>query len=91
VTRIKWKFISVPLEIMLILTQDRGMVYAECAIGFQIILSAPMGLVGDVGQVEACSVCLEIELISTQDRCMVCTECAIGSEIVFGASKGTPR
>jgi hypothetical protein len=39
----KWKLILVHLEIMLILTQDRCLVYAEHTIGSEIILDAPDG------------------------------------------------
>jgi hypothetical protein len=42
-TRLKWKLISVHLEIVLILTQDRCAVFAEHAIGSKIILDAPAG------------------------------------------------
>ena len=38
---------------MLILTQDRCAVYAERTIGSEIILDAPMELLGDVGHVES--------------------------------------
>ena len=41
VTRLKWKLVSVRLEIVLILTQDRSMVSVECTIGSDIILDAP--------------------------------------------------
>jgi hypothetical protein len=41
VTRLKWKLVSVRLEIVLILTQDRCMVYAEYTIVSAIILDAP--------------------------------------------------
>jgi hypothetical protein len=53
VTRLKWKLISVHLEIVLILTQDRCMVCAECTIGLEFILAHPMVLLGDEAQVEA--------------------------------------
>jgi hypothetical protein len=43
VTRLKWKLVSVRLEIVLILTQDRSIVYAERTIGSEIILDAPDG------------------------------------------------
>ena len=43
VTRLKWKLVSVHLEIVLILTQDRCMVYAERTIGSEIVLDAPDG------------------------------------------------
>jgi hypothetical protein len=41
VTRLKWKLVSVHLEIVLILTQDRHMVCAKCTIGSKIIFDAP--------------------------------------------------
>jgi hypothetical protein len=37
----KWKLVSVHLEIVLILTQDRCTVCAECSIGLEIVLDAP--------------------------------------------------
>jgi hypothetical protein len=54
VTRLKWNFISIHLEIVLILVQDRCTVCAEHTIGLQIVLDAPMELQGDVGHVEYC-------------------------------------
>jgi hypothetical protein len=41
--RLKWRLLSVCLEIVLILTQDRSMVCAECTIGPEIVLDAPDG------------------------------------------------
>jgi len=52
VTRLKWKLVSVHLEIVLILTQDRSMVCVERTIGSEIVLDAPMELLGDMGHVE---------------------------------------
>ena len=58
--------------------------------GSEIILDAPMVLLGDEAQVEARfgpfgdSANLDI------DRCMVCAERTIGSEIVLDAPDGTP-
>jgi hypothetical protein len=43
VTRLKWKLVWVHLEIVLILTQDRCIVYVERTIGLEIILDAPDG------------------------------------------------
>jgi hypothetical protein len=43
VTRLKWKLVSVRLEIVLIMTQGRSKVYAECTIGLEIILDTPDG------------------------------------------------
>jgi hypothetical protein len=43
VTRLKWKLVSVHLEIVLILIRDRCTVCAEHIIGLEIILDAPNG------------------------------------------------
>ena len=40
---LKWKLVSVDLEIVLILTQDRCTVCAERTIGLEIILNTPDG------------------------------------------------
>ena len=40
---LKWKFNSVPLEIVLLLMQDRCKVYAERTIGSEVILDTPDG------------------------------------------------
>jgi hypothetical protein len=42
-TRLKWKLVSVCLEIVLILMQDRCTVCAEHTIGLEIMLDAPNG------------------------------------------------
>ena len=49
-----------------------------------------MVLVGDVGEVEACSVHFDIVLISIQDWCTVCPERTIGLEICLDLRDGTP-
>jgi hypothetical protein len=54
VTRLKWKLVLVHLEIVLILTQDRRTVCAECTIGLKFILDTLMELLGDMGHVESC-------------------------------------
>ena len=41
--RVKWKLVSVHLEIVLILTQGRCTVCAERSIGSEIVLDAPNG------------------------------------------------
>ena len=51
--RLRWKLISVRLEIVLILTQDRCTVCVERTIGSKIILDAPDRLLGDMGHVES--------------------------------------
>ena len=40
---LKWKFVSVHLEIVLFLMQDRCMVCARCIVGLQIVLDTPNG------------------------------------------------
>ena len=39
--RLKWMLVSVHLEIVLILTQDRFMVYADHTICLEVILDTP--------------------------------------------------
>ena len=41
--RLKWKLISNLSDIVLVLKQDRCMVYVERTIGFEIVLDAPDG------------------------------------------------
>ena len=81
-TRLKWKLVLVHLEIVLILTQDRCTVCAECTIGSEIVLDAPDGPLGDVGHVESRSVRLEMVLVLVQGRCTVYAIRIIGSDIV---------
>jgi hypothetical protein len=52
-TRLKWKLVLVHFEIVLILTQDWCIVYAERTIGSKIILDTPMELLCDVGHVKS--------------------------------------
>ena len=49
-----WKLVSVRLEIVLVLVQDRCTVCAKRTICSEIILNAPMVLLGDEAQVGAC-------------------------------------
>ena len=42
----------------------------------------PMELLGDMGQVESCSVRLEMVLVLVQDRCMDCAKHTIGLNII---------
>ena len=51
-TRVKWKLVSVRLEVVLTLAQDRCTVCPEGTIGSEIIWINPMELLGDVGHVE---------------------------------------
>ena len=89
--RVKWKLVSVHLEILLILTQDRCKVCAERTIGSEIVLDALMEPLGDEAQVEARFGLSDIVLVLMQDRCTVCVERTIGSEIILDTPGGTPR
>ena len=90
-TKLKWKLVSVRLEIVLILTQDRCTLCAERTIGSEIVLDAPDGTLGDMGHLESRSVRLEMVFVLVQDRCTVYTENTIGLGIVLDAPNGTPR
>ena len=52
--RLKWKLVSVCLEIVLVSVQDRCMICTKRTIGSEIIFDAPMVLLGDEAQVEGC-------------------------------------
>ena len=49
-----WNLVSICLEIVLVLVQDRCTVCAERTIGSKIIWTHPMELLVDVGHVESC-------------------------------------
>ena len=53
VTRLKWKLISVRLEILLILTQDRCTVCVDVPLAQKSFWTHLMELLGDVGHVES--------------------------------------
>ena len=48
-----WNLVSIRLEIVLVLVQDRCTVCAKRTIGSETVLDAPMVLLGDEAQVEA--------------------------------------
>jgi hypothetical protein len=50
---VKWKLVSVCLEIVLVLVQDRCMVCMNVPWAWKSFWAHPMVLLGDVGQVEA--------------------------------------
>ena len=83
--------VSVRLEILLILTQDRSAVCVERTTGSDIVLTHPMELLGDKGHMESDFFSFGDSVISVQDMCMVCAGRTIGSEIVLDAPDGTPR
>ena len=49
-----WKLVLVRFEIVLVSVQDRCTVCAKRTIGLNIDFNAPMALLGDEAQVEAC-------------------------------------
>jgi hypothetical protein len=51
--RLNWKLVLVHLETVLIFMQDRCTVCAECTIGSEIVLDAPMELLGYEAELEA--------------------------------------
>ena len=53
-TMLKWKLVSVRLEIGLILAQDRCMVCVEHTIGSENVFDAPDRTLGDMGHVKSC-------------------------------------
>jgi hypothetical protein len=54
VTWVKWKLVSVSIEVVLILIQDRCTDCAECVTAQKSFWAHPMELLGDVGQLESC-------------------------------------
>jgi hypothetical protein len=52
VALVKWKILSVRLEIVLISVQCKCTVWDKRSIGSEIILALPMELRGDMGQME---------------------------------------
>ena len=86
--RLKCKLVSVGLEIVLVLTQDRCTVCAERTIGSETILDAPNVHLGDEAQLVARFSPFGDRVILMQDRCMDCTEHTIGSEIILDAPNG---
>ena len=88
--RLKWKLVSVSLEIVLMLSQDRCTVCVEHIIGSKIILDTPDGT---PRLRSSCGILLHLEivLILTQDSCMVYAQRTICSDIVVDTPDGTPR
>jgi hypothetical protein len=79
--------VLVYLEIVLIMTQDCCMVYAERTIGLEIILTHPMVLLGDEAHVDDHFGPFRDSANLTQDRCMVWVEHTIRLEIVVGCTR----
>jgi hypothetical protein len=86
--RLNWNVISVRLEIVLTLMQDRCTVCAERTIGSEIVLDALMEVLGDKAQVETCFAPFG-DGVSVSAR-MVHDLCFIGSKVALDAPDGTP-
>ena len=63
----------------------------QCTIGSEIVLDAPMVLLGDEAQVQAHFGLFRDSTSLDTSRCTVCAEHTIGSEIILDAPDGTPR
>jgi hypothetical protein len=84
--------VSVHLQIVLTLTQDRCMVCIEHSIRLKIVVGWTRWIsMVTLVMWNLISVHLEIVLLSVQDSCMVCSKHTIGSEIILDAPDGTPR
>ena len=70
-TRVKWKLVSVHLEVVLVLVQDRCLGCAKCTICSEIVLDAPDGTPWCWVMWNLVSIRLEIVLVLVQDRCTV--------------------
>jgi hypothetical protein len=53
VTCVTWNLISVHLDTVFVLVQERCMVYAKCTIGQKSFWTRPIELQGDLGHVES--------------------------------------
>ena len=84
--RVMRNLVSVHLETVLVLVQDRHTVCTKRTVGWH-----PTVLLGDKAQWKLISIRLEIVLILTQDRCTVSNKHTIGSEIILDAPDGTRR
>jgi hypothetical protein len=84
--------VSVRLEILLFLTQDRCTVCLERTTGSKIALDTPDRNLGDLGHVESYfGLFGERVLVLEQDRCTACVERTIGLKIILDTPDGTPR
>jgi hypothetical protein len=74
---VKWKLVSVCLEIVLVSVQDRCTVCAERSVAWKLFWIHLMVLLGDVVKWNLIFIRLQIAIISAQHSCMVCTECTM--------------
>ena len=82
---VKRKLVSIRLEIVLILSQDRCTVCTESATCIEIALGTPEWY-SEVMYVEwkLVLVHIKIVLVTAKDRCPVCAKCTSSREIALG-------
>ena len=78
-TRLKWKLVSVRLEIVIILTHDRCTVCANHTMAQKSFWTHQMVLLGDEAQTEARFGLFGDSANLVVDTCMVCAERTIGT------------
>jgi hypothetical protein len=86
---VKWKLVSVRLEMVLVSAQDRCTVRAKRTIGLEIILCTRWYSKVTWVKSKLVSVRLEIVLILAQDTCPVCAEYTMGMKTILGTPNGT--
>ena len=83
--------VSIRLEMMLVLLQDRCTVCAKHTMAQKSFWTHQMVLLCNEGQVEARFGALGDSANLDIDRCTVCAKRTISSEIILDAPAGTPR
>ena len=86
----KWKLVSVRLEIVLISMQARFTVCVERGLGSEVVLGTRWNSKATWVKWKLILLRLEMVLISAQDRCIVCAECNMGMEIILAVPDGSP-
>ena len=88
---VMWNLVSICLEIVLVLLQERCKVCAKHTMAQKSFWTHQMVLLSDEAQVQARFGLFSDSTVLTQDRCTVCAERTIGSEIILVAPDGTSR
>jgi hypothetical protein len=84
--------VSVHLEIVPFLVQDRCTVCVEHTIRLEIFVGCARSIaMVTLVKWNLVSAHLEIVLVLVQERCMVCCKHTIGLEIILDTRSGTPR
>jgi hypothetical protein len=83
--------VSVCLEIVLLLTQDRCTVCAKCITGSKIALDTPDRTARRPGSCGISFRSVSRVLVLEQDRCTACIERTIGKKIILDTPDRTPK